>query len=273
MSRALGEIVEEALHGALRDSVLFASCYARALASEARASGASPAAFFTLDGCESGIELPALPLPAAYEPGRGWAVSVWVRLAPGAGAGGAPLTLARFWSAAGGGCEAELALAPTDSPALWTLSARVAAAGGGFRAGARRGDVSARVRLHALRWHHVAFSQSAPVLFKAPRGTLYADGRALGDAELPCPPLPFSRGAAGARARAALAHLALWGERLPPAHVAAIFARGPNARSLHHALALPLSANAPADVRRAGLIGAAPLSLDALHEGLPRAAR
>ena len=275
MSSALVELLEEAQHGTLRSSVLFSSFFGRALSSDARGTLAGPGAYFTLDGSEGAIDIPTLPLPSGgiYAPGRGWAVSLWVQLAPGGAAGSVSMSLVRFWSSSGSGCEMEISLTPTDSPQAYTLTARVIAAGGGaFGArSTRRAAMSCTVRLGALRWHHITFSQSAPILFKTPRGTLYVNGRSVSDEELPCPPLPFMRATVGSRFKGSIAHVALWGERLPPAHVAALYARGPNAPSLHHTLSVPSPSCAPPDIRRAGLLQNK-ASLDALHEGLPHAA-
>ena len=124
MSRALGELVEEAQHGSLRSSVAFASCYARLLSDDARVSPAGPSNYFELDGSDDALHVPFLPLPPSgvYPAGRGWAFCAWLQLAPTAptqprGASLQHMSIARFYSGGAAGHEAELSLSPTDSPA------------------------------------------------------------------------------------------------------------------------------------------------------------
>ncbi len=64
--------------------------------------------------------------------------------------------------------------------------------------------------------------------------------------DLATPQLPFIRASFGANFSGALAHPQLFSERIPFTHMAALFSRGPNMPTLHHALSIPLpSAVAP----------------------------
>ena len=269
-SRALGELLDEAQWGSHRGSVAYAACVARLLAEDARAVPAGPAFFFSLDASSaeggggassataaggSALECATLPLPLGgrYGAGRGWAFACWLQLSPrggggaaappSAGASPAGFQLARFVSVAPGGYDVVVRLAPTESPAVYTLSVRVQLPGGvGFRGSSKRtSSVSAAVRLPMLRWHHIALSQTAPQMsiMRSPRCSVYVNGAPALDCDLPCPPLPFGRASFGSGLHGSLAHISLYGERLPHAHVAALYSRGPNSPTLHHALSLP----------------------------------
>lgn len=283
---ATSSICEALEHSEARGNLILHSSTTKCFAEDAGAIPNGPLSYFVLDtalapGDAHPIDVPVLPLQPLPSSGNrhrgGWAFSCWIQMAPAAVPALAETSrharpnaslLARL-TCGPLGAEAELWLQPTEVPQQFKISVRVVAAStGAFLTGKRASVAEGLVRLSTLRWHHIAVSQSLPaaMTFKSPRVAVFVDGRPAWEQDLPCPPLPFTRASFGAGLDAAMAHVAVFSERLPYLHVAAIYARGPNAGTLQHALGLPLSSAVSPELQRAGLV--LPGSLDLLHDGM-----
>lgn len=257
-------------------------------------SSAEPDAFFSFK-CEKagpgaiGMDIPMLPQPIANTAAKkGWGFALWVRPTSPAtfntpSSGSTPAQQAREavlvkLSSSYSGTETELYMRIGESRRVAAvIGLRTINSGGVARAlvaaSVRRAGSQVEVQtsgLDAGRWHHLAVSQTQPLIgiMKTPQLSIFLNGRKLIEQDNTCPPLPFVRAIiGGVNFNGDVAHPQLYSERLSPVHVSALFHRGPNMATLLHPLSSTTPSSAAPEILRAGLVTAA--SLDSLLEGQP----